>query len=170
MRALILLASGYPGPYVPPAITADARADGWIAVAGPAVGVFIFAVIVCLAFEFADDFGSESTRARVAGSLVAVAAAVGFIWCGSLLVSLIGDFRDEVAKDQAAYGQTLVDWLADDYGIDTDVTTVERLLAGETFVTEYDGRQVTVGVSDTLEGSKVLVDENKAALPVLEGK
>jgi hypothetical protein len=170
MRALTMLVAGYPGPYVPPKPVAPTTTimgmplDQWLL----SVGIAFLAVVTVLAFMVI-LFGAVEGDGEVTAvaSAVAFIAILGVIFCGSGVKAITDAEKADKATARAAYDETLVDWLEDDYGIVTDVPTIGRLLDGDTFVADYDGRQVTISLSDTVDGKKALVDENRAPLEPL---
>ena len=155
MITVLHLAAQNPGIFIDHTAAHD---DGMLTVVGFALGIML---------AFVGFVTVAEPRVRRAGAIALTA--------GSLLVvgSLIGAVMVQNANDDAqaagkaaviAYDGVVANWIGTDYGISVTPGAARDLIAGESYVTEFDGKPTTISVVKTTDGHIAIVDENRAPL------
>jgi hypothetical protein len=124
--------------------------------------VSAIAAVLGLTFGVPTDEGLHPLT-RVALLILAAAGLVGAFLC----ISHLAASNNEYVDSKNAYAASVSDWLADDYGIDTNKAAVKKLIADESLTAEYDGRQVVISLGETTTGTLSVVDENRTVLEPL---
>jgi hypothetical protein len=156
MNPFTHLSAGNPGVFEP--VAPDASALPWMLLAlGVALIATAFLILVRHDFVHTEKLSLA----------LATAGVIAFGFSPILTVQSVIDYGNEVESVTATYESAVADWLHTDYQIDVEATVVTRLLAGDSFVTAYDGQTTTFSVIETTDGDLAVVGDDRAPLASL---
>ena len=132
---------------------------------GALVFAFCFTPISIIFIFAAFDGRLKKTRKNIVlVGLLFIATVVGLIASTLWVVHEVNQNESQKAK----YYTSVTSWLDTGYGIKTNTEIAQRLLRGETFAVTHHGQEITVAVTEKINGDLAVVDQNNTVLKPAE--